>query len=129
MTVAGQKNRAFDPNMPPAIVTRVGAVEQWIVQNRTHESHEFHIHQIHFLVHSQDNFGKRPSAPGIVGQYLDTIDIPAWSGRGPYPSVSLLMDFRGDIAGRFVFHCHILNHEDRGMMNIIEVRPAAAAMR
>ena len=129
MTVAGQKNHAFDPNMPPAIVTRLGAVEQWTVQNRTHESHEFHIHQIHFLVQSQDNFGKRPPAPGIVGQYLDTIDIPAWDGSGPYPSVSLLMDFRGDIAGRFVFHCHILNHEDRGMMNIIEVRQARAGAR
>jgi hypothetical protein len=34
------------------------------------------------------------------------------------------MDFRGVIAGRFVFHCHILSHEDKGMMNIIEVPPA-----
>jgi FtsP/CotA-like multicopper oxidase with cupredoxin domain len=127
MTVAGQKSRPFDPNMPPAIITRVGAVEEWIVQNRTHESHEFHIHQIHFRVQSQDHFGKRPPAPGIVGQYLDTIDVPAWDGSGPYPSVRLLMDFRGDIAGRFVFHCHILNHEDRGMMNIIEVRPSSVA--
>jgi FtsP/CotA-like multicopper oxidase with cupredoxin domain len=35
------------------------------------------------------------------------------------------MDFRGDIAGRFVFHCHILSHEDKGMMNVIQVNPAA----
>jgi FtsP/CotA-like multicopper oxidase with cupredoxin domain len=34
------------------------------------------------------------------------------------------MDFRGVTAGRFVFHCHILSHEDKGMMNIIEVDPA-----
>jgi FtsP/CotA-like multicopper oxidase with cupredoxin domain len=121
MTVAGQRNRAFDPNMPPAIVTTIGSVEQWTVQNRTRETHVFHIHQIHFLVRSQDNFGRLPPAPGIVGQYLDTIEIPAWDGVGPYPSASLLLDFRGSIAGRFVFHCHILRHEDRGMMNIIEV--------
>jgi FtsP/CotA-like multicopper oxidase with cupredoxin domain len=124
MTVDGQPNRAFEPAMPPGIVTQVGAVEQWTVQNRTHESHEFHIHQIHFLVESQDNFGKFPPAPGITGQYLDTIDLPAWDGRSAYPSVRLRMDFRGDIAGRFPFHCHILSHEDKGMMNIIEVRPA-----
>jgi len=125
MTVDGQPNRAFAPDMPPAITTRAGSVEEWTVQNRTKESHEFHIHQIHFLVEGQDNFAKYPSAPGIAGQYLDTIDIPAWDGTGPYPSVRLRMDFRGNIAGRFVFHCHILSHEDKGMMNVIEVLPAA----
>jgi FtsP/CotA-like multicopper oxidase with cupredoxin domain len=110
--------------MPPAIVTHVGAVEEWTVQNRTHESHEFHIHQIHFLVDGQDNFGKFAPAPGIDGQYLDTIDIPAWDGRSAYPSVRLRMDFRGVTAGTFVFHCHILSHEDKGMMNVIQVAPA-----
>jgi FtsP/CotA-like multicopper oxidase with cupredoxin domain len=127
MTVDGQPNRAFEPGMPPAIVTQVGAVEEWTVQNRTSESHEFHIHQIHFLVESQDNFGRFPPAPGINGQYLDTIDLPAWDGKSAYPSVRLRMDFRGNIAGDFVFHCHILNHEDKGMMNIIRVLPAGAS--
>jgi FtsP/CotA-like multicopper oxidase with cupredoxin domain len=127
MTVDGQPNRAFEPGMAPAIITRVGAVEEWTVQNRTRESHEFHIHQIHFLVEGQDNFGKFPPAPGIAGQYLDTIDLPAWDGHSAYPSVRLRMDFRGNVAGRFVFHCHILSHEDKGMMNVIEVLPAGAA--
>jgi FtsP/CotA-like multicopper oxidase with cupredoxin domain len=126
ITVDGQPNHAFEPGMPPAIVTHVGAVEEWTVQNRTRESHEFHIHQIHFLVESQDDFGRFAPAPGINGQYLDTIDIPAWDGRSAYPSVRLRMDFRGDIAGRFVFHCHILSHEDKGMMNVIQVNPAAS---
>jgi FtsP/CotA-like multicopper oxidase with cupredoxin domain len=124
MTVEGQPNHAFEPGMPPAIVTHVGAVEEWTVQNRTRESHEFHIHQIHFLVEGQDNFGRFAPAPGIDGQFLDTIDLPAWDGKSAYPSVRLRMDFRGDIAGRFVFHCHILSHEDKGMMNVIEVDPA-----
>jgi FtsP/CotA-like multicopper oxidase with cupredoxin domain len=124
ITVDGQPNRAFEPGMPPAIVTHVGAVEEWTIQNRTRESHEFHIHQIHFLVESQDNFGKFAPAPGIDGQYLDTIDLPAWDGKSAYPSVRLRMDFRGNIAGRFVFHCHILSHEDKGMMNVIQVDPA-----
>jgi hypothetical protein len=35
-----------------------------------------------------------------------------------------LIDFRGPDIGNFVFHCHILNHEDAGVINIIEVRPA-----
>jgi FtsP/CotA-like multicopper oxidase with cupredoxin domain len=125
MTVDGQPNHAFEPAMPPAIVTHVGAVEEWTVQNRTRESHEFHIHQIHFLVESQDDFGRFAPAPGIDGQFLDTIDLPAWDGKSAFPSVRLRMDFRGDIAGRFVFHCHILSHEDKGMMNVIQVNPAA----
>ena len=49
---------------------------------------------------------------------------PAWSGTGAYPTVSLRMDFREpQIAGKFVYHCHILDHEDAGMMAIIQVNP------
>jgi FtsP/CotA-like multicopper oxidase with cupredoxin domain len=33
------------------------------------------------------------------------------------------MDFRGDVVGDFVYHCHILGHEDAGMMAIIRVLP------
>jgi FtsP/CotA-like multicopper oxidase with cupredoxin domain len=53
----------------------------------------------------------------------DTIDLPYWDGvSAQYPSVKLRMDFRGsEIVGTFVFHCHILEHEDAGMMGSIEV--------
>ncbi len=37
------------------------------------------------------------------------------------------MDFRGPYIGDFVYHCHILEHEDNGMMAIIRVLPATAA--
>ncbi len=126
MTVQGQKSHVFDPNEPPSITTTQGAVEQWTVQNRSTENHVFHIHQIHFYVQSQNNFGNEPQAPGIVGQYLDTIEVPAWSGKStdPFPSVSLLMDFRGQVVGDFVFHCYLLGHEDLGMMSIIRVNAA-----
>jgi FtsP/CotA-like multicopper oxidase with cupredoxin domain len=40
----------------------------------------------------------------------------------PFPSVTLRIDFRGHDIGDFVFHCHILGHEDLGMMNIIRVQ-------
>jgi len=43
--------------------------------------------------------------------------------NGPVPQVELLMDFRGVDIGDFVYHCHILNHEDLGMMGIIQVKP------
>jgi hypothetical protein len=57
------------------------------------------------------------------------IQVPYWdqNPNHPYPSVTLRIDFRGNDVGTFVFHCHILGHEDLGMMNIIHVQPSAAA--
>jgi FtsP/CotA-like multicopper oxidase with cupredoxin domain len=137
---------AFDNNNPPAIITTQGKVEKWIVQNRARENHELHQHQIHFKVLSQDNFKENGSlpAPGIDRQFLDMIEVPFCAGdpagpdsiplnppacvtahKGgppiPYPQVELLMDFRGFVVGDFVFHCHILGHEDLGMMAIEHV--------
>jgi FtsP/CotA-like multicopper oxidase with cupredoxin domain len=126
---AGQQPTLFDNNNPPAVVTTQGSMEKWIVQNIAQENHEFHMHQIHFKVLSQDNFeiNGTPQAPAINGQYLDMIEVPFWDNlknpRGSFPQVQLLMDFRGMDVGDFVYHCHILSHEDLGMMAIIRVLP------
>ena len=123
---AGQQPLLFDNNNPPAVVTTQGSVEQWIIQNVAQENHEFHMHQIHFLVQSQDNFEANGStqAPAITGQFADMIEVPFWTGKKnvPIPDVKLLMDFRGMDIGDFVYHCHILSHEDLGMMAIIRVQ-------
>lgn len=116
ITVDGATPVLFDPDNPPAIVTTQGAVEDWTIENRSEENHEFHIHQIHFLVLERDG---KP----VQGQYRDMINVPYWDGAGPYPSVKLRMDFRGPDVGDFVYHCHILGHEDGGMMAIIRVLP------
>jgi FtsP/CotA-like multicopper oxidase with cupredoxin domain len=117
ITVVGQTPVAFNPNNPPAITTTRGSVEDWTIQNRSEEIHEFHIHQTHFLLLEQN--GK--PAPPKQRQFLDTVNVPFWSGKGPYPSVKVRIDFRGPIIGDFVYHCHILEHEDGGMMAIIRV--------
>jgi FtsP/CotA-like multicopper oxidase with cupredoxin domain len=120
ITVDGAPLQLFDPNNPPAITTHQGAVEDWTIQNRTGENHEFHFHQIHFLVMSQSGF----SVPQEIGQFLDMIQVPYSStGSAPYPSVTVRLDFRGADVGDFVYHCHILGHEDGGMMAIIRVLP------
>jgi FtsP/CotA-like multicopper oxidase with cupredoxin domain len=118
ITVDGQTPTLFSMSAPPAITTTVGAVEDWTVENRTGETHAFHIHQIHFLFMAQN--GVAQTNP----QLRDTVVVPAWSGTGAYPSVTLRMDFRDpEIAGTFVFHCHVLDHEDAGMMAKIQVNP------
>lgn len=127
ITVNGQKPVVFSADNPPAIVTHQGQVEDWIIENRAQENHEFHFHQIHFLVLQQNNFTANGSQPvqAIQGQMMDMIEIPFWDGNPnhPYPSVRVRMDFRGSDIGDFVYHCHILNHEDQGMMAIIRVLP------
>lgn len=119
ITVDGAKPTLFNAANPPAITTTQGSVEEWTIENRSQEVHEFHIHQIHFQLRERDHV---PVA-AADRQFFDTINVPYWSGKGPYPSVTVAMDFRGKIAGDFVYHCHILGHEDNGMMAIIRVLP------
>jgi FtsP/CotA-like multicopper oxidase with cupredoxin domain len=116
ITVDGQVPKVFSMSDPPAITTRIGEVEDWTVENRSGETHAFHIHQLHFLFLATN--GVADPNP----QLRDTVVVPAWSGTGAYPSVTLRLDFRDpEIAGTFVFHCHVLDHEDAGMMAKIQV--------
>ena len=121
ITVDGQKQKVFEANEKPVITTHVGAVEDWMVENHALETHAFHMHQIHFLVTEIDG---KPIP--VKDQYMrDTIEVPFWEGPGhPYHSFKGRFDFRDPtIAGTFVFHCHILLHEDLGMMHKILVLP------
>jgi FtsP/CotA-like multicopper oxidase with cupredoxin domain len=122
ITVEGQQQKLFDPNNPPAVTTTRGAVEDWVIQNRTFEVHEFHMHQIHFLLLEQNGM----PVPKEDQQFYDTYQVGYWTGRGRYPSIKVRMDFRGAVVGDFVYHCHILEHEDGGMMGIIRVLPKKA---
>jgi len=131
ITVVGQKPELFSPDNPPAITTTQGSVEDWTIENRSRENHEFHLHQTHFMVLSQNNFqlnGSQP-VPALEGQLVDMINIPFWDGlpNHPFPSVKVRVDFRGPDIGDFVYHCHILEHEDLGMMAIIRVLPKNSA--
>jgi FtsP/CotA-like multicopper oxidase with cupredoxin domain len=120
ITVDGETPKAFDPSsMIPNITVRQGDVEDWIIENRTQEVHAFHIHQVHFMLLQW--FGLPANEP-----YLrDTINVPFWDGKSAvYPMVRLRMDFRDpNSVGTFVYHCHLLEHEDGGMMGLIRVEP------
>jgi FtsP/CotA-like multicopper oxidase with cupredoxin domain len=123
LTVEGQTPKMFDMNAPPNIVVEQGTVEDWIIENRSQELHAFHIHQLHFLL--LDYLG-RPVRENFL---RDTVNVPYQNGRLlEYPSVRVRMDFRDPNAvGIFPYHCHLLEHEDKGMMGTIEVLPAGAA--
>jgi FtsP/CotA-like multicopper oxidase with cupredoxin domain len=103
----------------PDLTVEQGTVEDWFVENRARESHTFHIHQLHFQLLERD--GQKLAEQMM----LDTIDLPFWDGKGRYPNVKLRRDFRSpDIIGTFPCHCHILEHEDAGMMGTIRVEKA-----
>src|SRR5581483_11406168 len=121
LTPAGETPKAFDMNATrPNIVVKQGTVEDWIIENRSNELHAFHIHQLHFLLLESNG------APVDEPYLRDTINIAYHQGNLPdFPFVRLRMDFRDpNIVGTFVYHCHLLDHEDRGMMGTIEVVPA-----
>jgi FtsP/CotA-like multicopper oxidase with cupredoxin domain len=118
ITVEGQQTRPFDPNSRvPDIVVHQGDVEDWIIENRSPELHAFHIHQIHFLVMAVN--GNPVNEPFL----RDTVNVPYYkSTELSYPSVRLRMDFRDPrVVGTFVYHCHLLEHEDGGMMGTVRV--------
>ena len=127
ITVDGQKETLFDPNNPPAIITTQGAVEQWRIENQTEEIHAFHMHQIHFLVQAINDV----PIPKEQQQLYDVFPVPYWNGDAgtPFPSITVKLDFRGKDVGDFVYHCHILDHEDGGMMAIIRVLPAGKTQK
>jgi heme/copper-type cytochrome/quinol oxidase subunit 2 len=60
----------------------------------------------------------------------DTVNVPYFNGRTlAYPSVRVRMDFRDpNTIGTFPYHCHLLEHEDKGMMGTIRVVPPAAKL-
>jgi suppressor of ftsI len=100
--INGQK---FEMNAGPMLTVNVGSLQHWRVLNPTKEVHPFHIHQVHFLVYAVDN---KPVKDPV---WVDTVNVSYGS------SVDLVMDFTDPIIrGMSLFHCHLLSHEDKGMM-------------
>jgi FtsP/CotA-like multicopper oxidase with cupredoxin domain len=87
---------------------RAGALEEWTIWNRTPMDHPFHLHIWPMQVIEQNGHVVRDP------MWRDVVNVPA-GGR-----VRVLIDFV-HFTGRTVYHCHILDHEDAGMMGIMEV--------
>jgi FtsP/CotA-like multicopper oxidase with cupredoxin domain len=100
--INGQK---FEMNARPMLTADVGSLQRWRVVNSTKEVHPFHIHQVHFLPYAVDGNAVKDPA------WVDTVNVSYGS------SVDLVMDFTDPIIrGMSLFHCHLLKHEDKGMM-------------
>jgi FtsP/CotA-like multicopper oxidase with cupredoxin domain len=114
------------PDSPSNLCIRYGSIERWVLVNDTDECHNFHIHQAHFrvrqiaLVDGQKGnacLGDLKAAQSFKTQH-DNFPLP--------PGSRIVVDIpftRPQQIGKFVYHCHILGHEDKGMMATVEVVP------
>jgi len=132
-------NAALTPDVVPHICVRLGTQEVWEVVNYTGELHNVHLHEIKFRLSQQTDSGVPPGLvafqdpAGLIAQYQpqaanaqaitnvdayhDTFPLPPYGGRifitAPF--------FAPQQVGNFVYHCHILSHEDGGMMAVMQV--------
>jgi suppressor of ftsI len=94
---------------------KLGAIEEWTRRNEDNQLHNFHIHQTDFLVTEVN--GNRVTMDSL----RDTFTLPPAKDGKP-SEVKVVIPFTDPtIVGRFVFHCHVVKHEDKGMMQTIEV--------
>jgi bilirubin oxidase len=91
------------------VLARLGTTEIWTIENLVAMDHPFHLHGFQFQVLD------RNSVPEPFRSWKDTVNVPK------HETVRFVVRF-DDYPGKWMFHCHILDHEDHGMMGILEVR-------
>jgi bilirubin oxidase len=105
--------RTFDMDRVD-LVSVQGRVERWDIVNRTSMDHPIHIHGTQFQLLGRESAGVATPAP--YRAWIDTVNVP--------PGQSASIAVRHALPGKRMFHCHILAHEDAGMMGVLDVRPA-----
>ncbi|HSF14510.1 MAG TPA: multicopper oxidase [Vicinamibacteria bacterium] len=102
----------------------LGATELWELRNFTVDAHPIHIHQVQFQVVGREAIGGGPSVAGSDGPlpwergFKDTVIA--------YPGEVTRVKAKFDIPGFYVWHCHIVEHEDNEMMRPYHVGPISS---
>jgi FtsP/CotA-like multicopper oxidase with cupredoxin domain len=93
----------------PDVTSRLGKTEIWRIENVVGMDHNFHLHGFQFQVLD------RNGVPEKSRRWKDTVNIPR------HETARFVVRF-DNYPGKWMFHCHILDHEDHGMMGILEVK-------
>ena len=101
--------RAMDMNRVD-VSARLGATEIWEVENLVGMDHPFHLHGFQFQVLDRDG------VPETYRSWKDVVNVPK------HQTARFIVRY-DNYPGKWMFHCHILDHEDHGMMGVLEVRP------
>jgi FtsP/CotA-like multicopper oxidase with cupredoxin domain len=96
--------------------SQLGATEIWQIENVVTMDHPFHLHGFQFQILDRDG------VPEPYRSWKDVVNVRK------HQVVRVIVRF-DDFPGKWMFHCHILDHEDHGMMGILEVRPPSARRR
>jgi len=107
-------DQVFDENRTDVTV-KLGDTEEWTILNKDSQYHDFHIHQTGFLVTEVND-----AAVDFDG-LRDTFSVPPAQNGKPGEAKLIIPFTNPEIVGRFVFHCHVVKHEDKGMMMTVEV--------
>jgi bilirubin oxidase len=102
--------KSFDPARVD-LTSRVNAVEQWTIENRSNMDHPFHLHGTQFQVVSRTRGGAAVLEPMLA--WRDVVNVAAFE--------SVTFKVVQSQLGRRMYHCHILEHEDQGMMGMLDV--------
>ncbi len=123
-------DRAF-PN-PPLLQPRLGSVEEWRFRNFNNDEHPIHIHVNDFQV-VRDADPTTGSDPGPARWATDNANLarPALMSTASQdvaqPGLLSIRSRFEDYLGTFVMHCHRLNHEDNGLMALVNIIPAVSS--
>ena len=114
------------PNVP-LIQPRLGSVEQWTYVNKNNDQHPIHIHVNDFqVVRVVDPVAGTTTGPQMWAQDNENVPSPKMNAKGNKvvaPGVMSLRTKFTQFTGTYVVHCHRLNHEDNGLMGLINVIP------
>jgi spore coat protein A len=135
-TLAGPQSLE-DSSANPQVTIKQGTVEKWEIYNTTDHTHPIHVHQVSFLVVSQQQFQSTTTSTGgiqitgLIGQpsapppneagWKDTVQVN--------PGQVVTIEAKFDLPGKYMWHCHILEHEDHDMEQFFEVVPRSAAQK
>ncbi len=95
------------PNMPPLVTLKRGQSCVLALRNETAWWHPMHLHGHSFRVISRN--GK----PNPLQEWRDTLLVP--------PRESADIAFVADNPGDWMFHCHVTDHQEAGMMSVIRI--------
>lgn len=91
------------------VSARLGATEIWTIENLVGMDHPFHLHGFQFQLLDRDG------VPEKYRSWKDTVNVPKHS------TARFIVRFENH-PGKWMFHCHILDHEDNGMMGVLEIK-------
>jgi hypothetical protein len=132
------------PGIPSTEIIKVNDVEEWDIINTTADAHPMHIHQVAFQVISRTPFVGNTFVPAVNDILTNTFIEPSYTAAGPPvppgpedagwkdtvfapPGFVTKVRAKFDLVGEYVWHCHILSHEEHDMMRPMNIVASSAA--